>query len=413
MTISDRDRNTLRSLAGRYSEIAHLDVQAKRIERYYKTNSMEPVRPVVLISEVPWGEIRDEALTNTCAEQVGWLEQSLRRALYQWDHFQVDLVIPPAFHVPKRVRSTGIGVDVRDVQIKGDTGAYIASHEYTDQLRTEDDLAKLKLPEVRYDRQATEAAADLAREAFAGLLPVRIVGGGFHFSIWDQVARYRGVENLLLDLAMRPEFMHQTARRFMEIAQATREQYLEQNLLDSSPLLVHCTVACAKELPADDFAGQVRLKDVWGRCAAQIFAAVSPEMHDEFDLAYNEQLFGACGLVYYGCCEPMDSKIDILRKRFKNLRKVSITPWADPENAARNIGADYVLAAKPNPAFVASPMFNPRPVEEEITRYLDACQRHGTTCEFVLKDISTIANNPANLSAWADTVNGVVDRYFG
>ena len=75
------------------------------------------------------------------------------------------------------------------------------------------------------------------------------------------------------------------------------------------------------------------------------------------------------GLTYYGCCEPMDMKVDILRKRFKNLRKISITPWADPVRAAENIGSDFVLAAKPNPAFVSHPTFNPGVVEEEIARY--------------------------------------------
>jgi hypothetical protein len=175
---------------------------------------------------------------------------------------------------------------------------------------------------------------------------------------------------------------------------------------------VHCTVACSRELPADDFDGHVRPKDVWGRCAAQIFGSVSPAMHDEFDLAYNQELFRDCGLVYYGCCEPMDAKVDILRKRFKNLRKISITPWADPRRAAENIGSDFVLAAKPNPAFVAMPQFHPEPVEQEIARYCEACVAHGTTLEFVIKDISTIANNPENLTRWAATVQAVIDRYY-
>jgi hypothetical protein len=109
----------------------------------------------------------------------------------------------------------------------------------------------------------------------------------------------------------------------------------------------------------------------------------------------------------------MDSKIDILRKRFRNLRKVSITPWADPERAAQAMGRDLVMAAKPNPAFVSSAAFNPGPVEEEMTRYLEACRRHGTTCEFVLKDISTIANNPRNLTLWAETATRAIDKYYG
>ena len=67
------------------------------------------------------------------------------------------------------------------------------------------------------------------------------------YNIWDKIAEFRGVSNLLMDLAMKPEFMHKTAH---------------------SPL----------------HTGATRRKDAWGRCSAQIFAAVSPEMHDEFVL---------------------------------------------------------------------------------------------------------------------------------
>ena len=109
----------------------------------------------------------------------------------------------------------------------------------------------------------------------------------------------------------------------------------------------------------------------------------------------------------------MDTKIDILKKRFKNLRKVSITPWADPERAAAEMGSELVMAAKPNPAFVSSSTFNPEPVKEEMTGYLEACKRHNTPCEFVLKDISTIANNPETLTKWAATATAVIDEYYG
>ena len=408
-----KDREILRGLAERYSAIANLDIQNKRIERYYKTISMEEVRPVVLIDEVPWGEIRDEELINRCEQdEFIWLEQLLRRSLYQWEHFQADKVIPPVFRVMKRYFSTGIGIEVQEIQIKSETGTYAASHEYTDQLNTEEDLEKLKLPVLSYDSVGTERAAGIAEEAFSGLMPVEITGTIFMYNIWDRIAVYRGVDKLLMDLAMRPDFMHKTARRFMEIGAATGRQLVELNLLDTNPIIMHCTPACARELPAPDFSEKPRLGDVWGRCAAQIFAAVSPEMHDEFDLKYNQELFGDCGLLYYGCCEPMDSKIDILKKRFKNLRKISITPWADPEQAARNIGSDYVLAGKPNPAFVNAQTFNPEPVKQEIKGYLDACKRYGTTCEFVLKDISTIANNPKNLTKWAETVSEMINQYY-
>ena len=407
------DLEILRPLAERYSAIARLDIQQERLERYYGTNDRQQPRPVVLIDEVPWGEIRDDALVNRCElPEFQGLEGLLRRSLYQWEHFQVDKVFAPVFQVGKHIRSTGIGLEVRDTQIKGDTGAYIMSHDYEDQLETDEDLERLELPVISYDREGTERSAELAADVFAGLMEVEVVGSVFQYNIWDQISCFRGVDKLLMDLAVRPDFMHRTARRFMEIAAATFQQYEDLGLLHTSPLILHCTPALSRDLPAPDFTCTVRPQDCWGRCSAQIFSAVSPEMHDEFDLEYNQQIFGSSGLVYYGCCEPLDTKIDILRQRFANLRKVSITPWADFELAAARMGRDLVMAAKPNPAFVGGQTFYPAPVEEEIHRFLKACQRHGTTCEFVLKDVSTIANRPENLTQWARTVDGVIGQYF-
>ncbi|MBT4100807.1 MAG: hypothetical protein HOC05_02120 [Gemmatimonadetes bacterium] len=407
------DRQILRSLAERYSAIAHLDIQAQRMDRYFDTIGLKQVRPVVLIDEVPWGEIREDALVNRCElQEHRWLERLLRCSLYQWEHFQVDRVFAPIFQIPKRIHSTGIGVLVQETQIKGDTGAYIASHGYVDQLQTDANLERLELPVISYDKEETHRAAELATDVFSGLMETEIVGHIFQYNIWDQISCYRGVEKLLMDLAVRPEFMHRTANRFMEIAAATFRQYVELGLLNANPLLLHCTPACSRELPATDHTGTTKPQDAWGRCSAQIFAAVSPQMHDEFDLEYNQQLFGSCGLLYYGCCEPLDTKIDILRNRFTNLRKISITPWADPEIAAQSMGGDFVMSAKPNPAFVAGPSFDPDPVQREIHGILEACVRHGTTCEIVLKDVSTIANQPANLTRWAQTVDGVIDQYF-
>ena len=414
MHIKPSDLLTLRALAQQYAEIASLEVNLQRIKRYEATNALEIVRPVVLIDEVPWGEIKDEVLVNVCAPELSWLETELRRTLYQWHHFQADRVVSPVFRVRKRIRREGgIGLQVQDQQIRSESGTYAASHAYFDQLQTDDDLAKLHPDIIVYDRENSEIALAVATSVFKGLMEVDLIGQDYlGANIWDDIARFRGVENLLLDLALRPEFMHRTAARFTEIYQSRFQQTEAQGLLDARIVTLHCTVGSARELPAPDFDDVVRPKDLWGRCAAQIFGSVSPEMHDEFDLAYSQQLFSNCGLLYYGCCEPMDRKIDILKKRFANLRKVSITPWADPHRAAEAMGHDIVMAAKPNPAFVATSSFNPAPVESEIAAYCEACLRYGTPLEFVLKDISTINNQPEILTQWAATVNDVIDRYF-
>lgn len=139
---------------------------------------------------------------------------------------------------------------------------------------------------------------------------------------------------------------------------------------------------------------------------AQVFASVSPAMHEEFDIRYTGAILNRFGLSYYGCCEPLDNKIDILAG-IKNLRKVSITPWANVEVAAEWIGKKYVLAAKPNPAFVAEDTFDAARVRKEIERALSAAQKHGCATEFTLKDISH-CGRAENIFEWEKVAMAVV-----
>jgi hypothetical protein len=91
--------------------------------------------------------------------------------------------------------------------------------------------------------------------------------------------------------------------------------------------------------------------------------------------------------------------MDIVSK-IRNLRKVSITPWADVNVAAEAIGKKYVLAAKPNPASVAVDRLDEAGLRKELGTILEAARRNGCACELVLKDISTCNRRPENIFAW-------------
>ena len=86
---------------------------------------------------------------------------------------------------------------------------------------------------------------------------------------------------------------------------------------------------------------------------AQIFSSVSPGMHQEFELDYAVRWYARFGLVYYGCCEPLDGKMDIIRK-IPHVRKISMSPWVDEEKGAERIGRDFVFSRKPSPAFLGA-----------------------------------------------------------
>ena len=55
---------------------------------------------------------------------------------------------------------------VQEDRMAGNTGTYIVSHRYKDQLDIEEDLEKLKIPVITYDKESTEKAAELASDVF-------------------------------------------------------------------------------------------------------------------------------------------------------------------------------------------------------------------------------------------------------
>jgi hypothetical protein len=407
------DRNILRKLAGEYFLVSQQDRFKENRKLHRAVNDLKMIRPVVLIDELPWSELNiNNELTLQCTDPVlRDIEWFFRSTLYKAKHLPADMIMPSYVPVHKVIHSTGIGISVDEKTIVTTSEQNnIRAHEYHDQLATEADLEKIHNPVITYDKDKTQKKYQLIGDAIGDILPVRLKGKEWASTgTWDEIAQYRGVTNLLMDLADRPEFMHKTVRKLHDANWNAIKQYEELDLFDNNePIDLHCTPILASDLPGKDFDGEhVKLKNVWGRAVAQIFASVSSDMHLEFDIEYIKDAMSQCGLVYYGCCEPLDKKMDIVEK-IPNLRKVSITPWADVNVAAEAIGKKYVLSSKPNPASVAVSKLNHDNLKKEINTTLNACSKNGCSCDIVLKDISTCCGRPENIFEWEQIVMKLV-----
>ena len=406
------DQTCLRALARAYYEAAMDPVNWERMKLHRAVNDLKMIRPVVLIDEIPFHELNvDGSLTLRCTDPLyREAEAWLRKKLFQWNYFPADMILEPWYPVQKMIRTTGIGISVQDETIYFDPGREgIAAHAYKDQLSSPEDLEKIHLPEITYDREATvEKAARLA-EVFGDLLPIRLVGYPFHTGPWDLISEYRGVDALLTDLIEEPEFTHQVVEKLYACEESRLSQMEALGLLELNPFSLHGTCALCSDLGRDYDGGPVRREHVWGRGFAQILSAVSPAMHEEFEINYMKKLMAGCAVNYYGCCEPLDRKMHIVEK-LPNLRKVSVTPWADVDIAAEAIGKRYVLANKPKPGAVALRL-DEDALREEIGRTLDAVKRNGCSCDIVLKDISSAGHDLRNLVRWEQTVMELVRNF--
>ena len=231
----------------------------------------------------------------------------------------------------------------------------------------------------------------------------------YYYAPWDRVCRMRGMTPLLMDLAAEPELMHATIQKFSSVLNADIDALNAVNAFGVSASSLHCTPPYSRELEAVEAKEGSSVHSAWFRALAQPFGEVSPAMHDEYDIQYLLPIARKFGLCYYGCCEPLSDRIDILR-RIPNLRKVGVTPWSSVEVSAEKLGKDFVFSRKPNPAMVATTL-DEDAVRKDIAHVMAACLRNSCPCEFVLKDISTVGYKPQNIIRWAQVVEETIDRY--
>ncbi len=410
MNSTDRDR--IRALASELAELSQAPVQQERIDGWKALNSLKPERPMLWITELPWGEFeRDiEELQTECEdEQARNLEVHMLRKLFTARTLRVDEVISPDYYVGKVIQGGGYGVRGKEDRIaQGDSP--IQAHHYEPTMKTIEDVQQIRMPELRYNAEATAENVAFFEDLFGDIFNVKEIGvQQQNFSDWDSIVTWTGVTEALMAMAMDPDFVHAIMRRLTDSYLSTMTQLEEMNLLSYPHPLdrVHSGAASfTDELPQPDAdLSHIRLIDQWGGASPQILSDVSPEMHDEFALQYELEVLQRCGLVYYGCCEPVHNKMHLMAK-IERLRKISISPWCDVAKAAENAATRYVFSHKPSPAMLAESSFNEERAEKDIRDRLE--QSGEMPCEFIMKDVSTVCGDVKRVIAWCDIANRVI-----
>jgi hypothetical protein len=281
----------------------------------------------------------------------------------------------------------------------------IVSHHYENQFKTMDDvMQKIQMPIVSHDELETKRRMEKAQWLFDGIMPLREEGWGYdpYLSCWDPIAMWMGMEAVLYSLIDEPEMMHALIKRVVDAYMTMLDQLESQKLLYNCPqALVHTTGAWADDLPSVSFNDNPGTPDMWMYSMAQAFISVSPAMFEEYEINYCMPLFERFGLVYYGCCEPMELKLNIV-KRIPHVRKISVSPWANRESCAEQIGADYVFSNKPSPIFFGGDSFDEESVKKDLEKTKTICRQYGCPLEFIFKDVSTVRNDPERIIKTAE-----------
>ena len=414
ITLTEGEKTVLLRLGEEIAGIAALPVHREKARLWTALNDMKSVRPMVWINEIPWHEmdVDGELTLRTTNVWARELEQKMRRTIYQWKHMPADMIVNDYLECPLAIHSTDFGI-IEDVEIvRTDDRSDIYSRRFNIQIREPEDISKIKMPRVTHHERTTAVVYETMTELFKDLLPVRKVGQThIWFTPWDYLIRWWGIQEMMLDLMMRPDMVNAAVERMVDAWMAELDQFVALNALsldNNNTRIGSGGYGYMSALPGEKYdADKVRPFNMWGCSNAQIFSHISSEMHWEFALRHELRWLERWGFTYYGCCEPLDNKL-VNMSRIPNLRKISVSPWAALDNIVREVGDRYVLSVKPSPAVFAGTNWDPARARAALEKVMDAT-RGMCHVEIIMKDISTVGYHPERLWEWEKIAMEVVE----
>ena len=387
-TISAKDRERLRSLAHRQQEYANSRRNEEILEQWKALGEGRKEAPTVrlLFSNFPHEVITPRLQCEGKAARE--MEERLLSTLVGRELFDDDTPISGTYDLTWDTCVSPFGLKPHITRASGENAMGYHIDPVINDLEEEAD--KLRGGDFGVDRRKTEEKAELAQEVLGDILPVRMVRGSLPGAMTNPLVALMGMENYYCSMYDCPE----TLLEIMDMACSVYERYYD--FLEKEGLLLPTngispisqeSFAFTTELPADHV---TKTTQCWGFLESQETTAVSPEMFGEFVFPYQDRLARRFGLPSYGCCERVDAIWPDYLSKWKNLRKLSVSPFNNERQVGEYLrGTNVIYYSKPRAEYVT----NPGPLDEDALRkYFRGVAEASSGCllEVAQREVGTI-----------------------
>jgi len=410
MTIVEKDRTILRDLAKQVAAIAAHPIQQETIDLWKRLNRLERTRPPILLHDGTQHETGRKVELVTEGKFARGQEHDLSSRIYRWEHMRDDSIWEAKVHCGIAVESTGYG-------IAGDATKpdhVFGARQFNTVIADDEAPSRIPMPTVTVDRDETERRCQRLCELYDGILTVEKRGvAGYWYAPLDSFITWRGIKRTFVDMIDRPAWIHSWLERMCEFHLSLFDQYEQLRVLSLNN--GNCGIGSGgigytDQLPQPDFDGtHVRPVDQWGHATTQIFSEVSPAMHEEFALRYEKRYLSRFGLANYGCCEPLDLKVDLILEHIPNVRRLSMSPKANVARGAKALARRAIFSYKPNPAIIGMERWD---VEFARSQLRDAFEKtRGCVVEVIMKDLHTCRGEVSRMWEWVDMAKRLSEEY--
>ncbi len=409
------DLQRVRELAKETREFARSPEMERRRKLWTNHNSLSFTRPPIYTRSIPFGEFPQSRDLQCQDPALRSLEYRFLLNRYYME-LADDTIMEPFLTVRAAVDVDPSGVYGLPADL-GEKRNGIRAAAFQPSILEEEDIHKLRVRPYRVDEEETARRLAWHQEVLDGILDVAVDRQAPLCGMWSNdistlLCKLRGIEEVMWDAYDRPEWLESLAAwmsdRILEHIDQTEAEGGFRLCNHQNQAMPYC-----RELEAPSAADKaVSAKQLWGYMAAQEFTTFGPAMFDTFMFRYQQPILERYGLVAYGCCEDLTHKIPII-KRLKNLRRIAVSPFADPAKCAEQIGGDYVLSWRPNPSTACSYSVDEDAIRRELRQVMDIFDQNHCVWDITLKDLETTGGDPTAIIRWTHIVRSELDRRYG
>jgi hypothetical protein len=410
----------LRDLAKQVREIAEDPLQEEHKTLWTAVNDKKMIKPVVLVRDICLNMMQygDELVCQIEDKELQYFEAHLLAEIYQWKHLRCHSIVEKHILCDAVIQENDFGIPagrVYNTPVFWRWKSASAAEHYESIFKDERDIEKIRVPDVYFDKDATQKRVDYLNEVFDGILPVYARGyDNFHFAAWDELLKALGLQEGMYDLALKPDFMKALVQKYVDVNIAHAENLERLGLLNHNnrPTLIgQGGYGCTSLLPPAPKEGVLgaELKGMWGSGSDQIFTAVSPEMSDEFAFKPEARWAEKFGLMYYGCCERLDQKIDGVLK-LPHIHKISCSPFSVRESFLEKVGNKAVVSFKPDSILLSLQDWDKKASRDELIDVCNLARTYNCSVEILMKTFTSFEGDPTRLWKWCDIAMDVVNN---
>ena len=408
-TVSLKDREILRELAMRKVALANCRRNEEILSMWHaQAKGVRDTPPVrLLFSNFP-GEVITSRLRCE-GKDARKLEARLLTSMVGRELFDDDTPISDRLEVSLFTGAYPFGARPKLYRTKDSIGFHI--EPLTDDI--EEDFELFCGGTFFADLAKTKEYCAWTDAIIGDILPTKIIMGSLTGAITNPLVMLINLETYYLSMYDAPETLH----KIMDMATNVYERYYdfleEQKLLlptnNFSPVCQE-SFAFTDELPENGVITSTN--QMWGFLESQETTAVSPETYGEFVYPYQERLVKRFGLLSYGCCERVDALWENYLSKWKNLRKLSVSPFNNESEIGEYLrGSRVVYYSKPRAEYVT----NPGPLDEDALRvYFRGVAEAASGCLFEVaqREVGTIFGDFNRGRRYVEIAKETIGKYW-